>query len=67
MYTLLAKYPIVEGLSLILVRGSVVHFGGTTDKAAAIVNAANPGCLGGGGVDGAISSAGGSRLMEDRL
>ena len=66
MYKTLATYQIAPGLSLCLVRGSVVHFEGKTDMAA-IVNAANPGCLGGGGVDGAISSAGGLRLMEDRL
>ena len=62
----LAKYNVVQGLSLILVKGSVVHFAGKTDKAA-IVNAANMGVLGGGGVDGAISAAGGHRLYEDRL
>ena len=64
--TQLAKYTIVNDLSLILLKGSVVHFAGKTDKAA-IVNAANAGVLGGGGVDGAISAAGGHRLYEDRL
>lgn len=62
----LAKYTIVKNLTLILVKGSVVHFAGTTDKSA-IVNAANAGALGGGGVDGAISAAGGHRLYEDRV
>lgn len=66
MTTELAKYTIVKGLSLILLKGSVVHFEGKTDNAA-IVNAANSGVLGGGGVDGAISAAGGHRLYEDRL
>ena len=65
MITQLAKYTIVKNLTLILVKGSVVHFAGTTDKSA-IVNAANAGALGGGGVDGAISAAGGHRLYEDR-
>lgn len=44
-----------------LARGSVVDFAGD-----AIVNAANESCLGGGGVDGAVSSSGGERLFRAR-
>ncbi|MCP3659655.1 MAG: hypothetical protein GY830_04770 [Bacteroidetes bacterium] len=44
-----------------LCEGSVVFFEGD-----AIVNAANEGCLGGGGVDGAISTAGGDILYRLR-
>lgn len=46
---------------LIICKGSVVDFDGDS-----IVNAANEGCLGGGGVDGAISARGGRALMEAR-
>ena len=47
--------------ALIVSRGSVVHFSGD-----AIVNAANRGCLGGGGVDGAITAAGGPEMARER-
>jgi len=46
---------------LVVSRGSVVDFTGH-----AIVNAANKGCIGGGGVDRAIKNAGGPRLQEAR-
>jgi O-acetyl-ADP-ribose deacetylase (regulator of RNase III) len=48
---------------LIISKGSILNF---HHKNGAIVNAANKGCLGGGGVDGAISTAGGEKLFSDR-
>jgi O-acetyl-ADP-ribose deacetylase (regulator of RNase III) len=50
-----------SGAKFVVSSGSVVFFAGD-----AIVNAANMGCLGGGGVDGAISIAGGQQLMLAR-
>ena len=46
---------------LIFIKGSVTDF-----KGESIVNAANEQCLGGGGVDGAITKAGGQKLADHR-
>jgi len=62
---LLQSYQLNDKLCLTVAQGSVVDF--ASSKHGAIVNAANEGCLGGGGVDGAISNAGGDNLFDDRL
>src|SRR2546425_5927347 len=50
----------INGVTLALMRGNIVEV-----QADAIVNAANEGLRGGGGVDGAIHYAGGPSIMQE--
>ena len=56
-----ARYHLPFRSTLVIAKGSVLDFQGS-----AIVNAANEGCVGGGGVDRAIARAGGPTLERDR-
>ena len=60
----LATWAVRGGATLVIARGSVVHFEG--GEGGCIVNATNAGCLRGAGVDGAVNSAGGDAMYAAR-
>jgi len=55
---------VLNGVTYVIRKGSITDF--KTTNCGAIVNAANEQALGGGGVDGAISKAGGAPLLKVR-
>lgn len=73
--TLTTQTQMINGLKCVeeaLIKGSqtvltIVHDSVTNCTTGAIVNAANEGCLGGGGIDGQIGKLGGDLLYQARL
>jgi O-acetyl-ADP-ribose deacetylase (regulator of RNase III) len=61
---ILAVFQLDKDITLSIVQGSPVDF--NCPRHGAIVNATNERCIAGGGIDGAITNAGGPRLSKDR-
>jgi O-acetyl-ADP-ribose deacetylase (regulator of RNase III) len=61
---ILAVFQLDKAITVSIVQGSLVDF--NCPGHGAIVNATNERCIAGGGIDGAITNAGGPRLSKDR-